>query len=58
MPERLTVGELRKLIDALPEDMPVSTEGCDCTGPSDGVTVNNQVLCINRNDALPLLPAD
>lgn len=36
---QLTVGQLRKLIADLPDDMPVYTEGCDCVGPSDGVLV-------------------
>lgn len=52
--KQLTVGELKKLIDHLPDDLRVETEGCDCVGPSDGVSVdtNAGTITINRNDRI------
>jgi hypothetical protein len=35
----LTVGELRLLLAGFPDDMPVMTEGCDCSGWAGGVEV-------------------
>lgn len=41
-PVQMTLGALRmlmKLLEQFPDDLPVITEGCDCFGPCDGVTV-------------------
>ena len=46
---RLTVGRLRELLRDLPDEMPVSTEGCDCVGPSGGIEVWQGRLIINRH---------
>lgn len=35
--KRITVGKLLELLRELPEDTPVLTEGCDCTGGASGI---------------------
>lgn len=50
----LTVKILRDFLSQLPDDMPIATEGCDCTGPSDGAEIYRGGLIIKRNDALSM----
>jgi len=44
-------------LSSLPDDLPISTEGCDCVGPSSGILIEGdiegmKVVIINRNDSL------
>lgn len=34
-----TVGQLKKVLCGLPDEMPVFTEGCDCEGEASGAVV-------------------
>lgn len=51
----LTVGALKRLLADVDDSLFVWTEGCDCVGPSDGVTidVDRHEIIINRNDKIP-----
>lgn len=39
----MTVGQLRALLDQLPDDYQVTTEGCDCTGDVLSVLVEAEI---------------
>ena len=49
----MIVSELIALLQASPQDAEVSTEGCDCAGPSRGIAVNlkyNEVIVLRKGD--------
>lgn len=52
--KQLTAGELKRLLADVPDDYWVRTEGCDCTGPADGITTSEVArdVIINRNDRI------
>lgn len=54
--QRLTVGKLKELLKDIPDHYVVSTEGCDCVGPSDGIwdaeDCREGQVVISRNDYL------
>lgn len=63
--KHMTVGELVEMLKALPQDVLVYTEGCDCYGPSDGIRYEPNYwgqfhkgdvrgVIILRNDNLPV----
>lgn len=38
----VTVGELIEMLKALPQDLPVYADGCDCIGPAKGAEVEGE----------------
>jgi hypothetical protein len=40
-PRQITVAELITILQTMPQDAKVDTEGCDCYGPSDGATLES-----------------
>lgn len=42
MSDQLTVKELKHLLDEMDEDLIVITEGCDCFGVANGVSVGDE----------------
>jgi hypothetical protein len=53
--QAVTVAELIEFLKALPQDMPVLTEGCDCHGPCSGASVYTKhtppYVVLERDDA-------
>lgn len=62
----ITVGELKRLLTNMPDDLPIRLEGCDCIGPCSGAELSEiaeyktgervvvQTVLLKRNDRLTL----
>ncbi len=55
--KQITVSELISFLQKAPQDSLVFTEGCDCSGPSDGIDLYAELdkpvrVYIARNDDL------
>lgn len=55
---QLTMGQFREATKDVPDDFVISTQGCDCIGPSDGTMIDQEerTVLVERNDSLTETP--